>query len=389
MQPEMPHLLASGAQLAQGSVTKEGRYFMTTEKSGDVVRVGVIGLGFGGESALKSYRQLAHVEVVALAGLEEDKLAYLGKTYHVPHLYRYYEELLARDDLDAVSIGVPNYLHAPIAIAALERGLHVLCEKPLARTSEEAEEIVQASIKAKRVLQVVFNHRARGDIEVLKRYIDEGKLGHIYYAKAYWMRRNGIPGAGSWFVNKEKSGGGPLIDLGVHVLDIALHLLGEPEVLTVSASTYNELIQRGRGVDKAAQKSGANHTQDVEDLATAFLRLSNGATLSLETSWATNSSYGDDYGVILYGSEGGAEIKVKNYSTHDTLRIYTDIAEAPSEIAVQNPKSEFHLAVIREFIDAIRGGNWSLYNGSEGLQRSRIIDACYASAKQGREVVLA
>src|SRR5689334_6804397 len=213
----------------------------TKENVGDQltkIRVGVIGLGFGGESALKSFRQLPDVEIVALAGLEEDRLAYLGKTYEVPHLYREYQDLLARDDLDAVSIGVPNHLHAPIAIAALQRGLHVLCEKPLARSAEEAETIVQAAVEANRVLQVVFNHRERGDVQTLKHYIDEGKLGRIYYAKAYWMRRNGIPGAGSWFVSKAKSGGGPLIDLGVHVLDMALYLLGEPEVVTVSASTY-------------------------------------------------------------------------------------------------------------------------------------------------------
>jgi predicted dehydrogenase len=352
------------------------------------IRVGVIGLGYGGETALKSFRQIPNVEVVALTGQEEDKLAYLGKIYEVPHLYHDYQDLLAREDLDAVSIAVPNFLHATIALAAFQRGLHVLCEKPLARTAEEAETIVQAAVEAKRVLQVVFNHRERGDVQTLKRYIDEGKLGQIYYAKAYWMRRNGIPGAGTWFVNKEKSGGGPLIDLGVHILDMAPYLLGEPEVVTVSASTYNELIQSGRGIDKNSHKTGANHAPDVEDLATAFMRLSNGTTLLLESSWATNSSYGDDYGVILYGTEGGAEIKVKRYSTQDTLCIYTDIAGAPSEIAVQNPKSEFHLAVIREFVEHIRSGNWSLYTGGEGLRRARIIDACYASAQQGREVVI-
>src|SRR5690348_1409719 len=128
---------------------------MVGEQHTGHVRVGIIGLGFGGETALKGYKQLSNVEVVALAGLEEDKLALLGKTYNVPHLYRHYEELLARNDIDAVSIAVPNYLHAPIATAALERGLHVLCEKPLARTAAEAEEIVQAAMKANRVLQVV------------------------------------------------------------------------------------------------------------------------------------------------------------------------------------------------------------------------------------------
>jgi predicted dehydrogenase len=352
------------------------------------IRVGVIGLGYAGKEALKGYKQLPNVDVLALAGLEEELLHQLGETYAIPHLYLDYHDLLARDDLDAVSIAVPNALHAPITLAALERGLHVLSEKPLARTGEEAETMVQAAIKANRILQVVFNHRERDDIQKLKRYMDEGGLGNIYYAKAYWMRRRGIPGAGTWFVNKNLAGGGPLIDLGVHVLDMLLYLLDEPEVVTVSASTYNELGSRGLGVNVNDRKFGAGHSYDVEDIATAFMRLSTGATLTLEASWATHSSYGDDYGIILYGTEGGAEIKVRNHSSTDTLRIYTDVAGAPAEIAPKVQGGGFHSAVTREFIARITGGNWSLYPGRDGLRRARIIDACYASALQGREVVL-
>ncbi len=352
------------------------------------LRVGVIGLGFGGEMALKGYSLLPNVEIVALAGLEVEKLHTLGTTYQIPNLYRYHHELLSRDDLDAVSVCVPNYLHAPITIEALGRGMHVLCEKPLARTSEEAEAMVVAATKANRVLQVVFNHRVRGDVQVLKRYADEGKLGNIYYAKAHWMRRRGIPGAGTWFGSKEMAGGGPLIDLGVHALDMALYLLGEPEILTVSASTYAELGKRGKGVDPKARKSGSGMAFEVEDLATAFLRLSNGATLLLEASWATHSSAGDDFGVSLYGTDSGADIKVKNYSWQDTLDIYTDVADVPATIHPQVPKGEGHMTVVREFVHTITEGNWSLHNGSEGLRRVRVIDACYASAQQGREVTL-
>ncbi len=361
---------------------------MTAEIQTNPIRVGVIGLGWGGETALKSYRRLPNVEIVALAGLEEDRLALMGQIYGVPHLYRDYADLLARDDLDAVSVAVPNKLHAPVALAALARGLHVLCEKPLARTVVEAEMMVQAATKANRILQVVFNHRERGDVRLLKRYIDQGKLGCIYYAKAYWMRRRGIPGAGSWFVSKELAGGGPLIDLGIHALDIGLHLLNEPEVVTVSASTYNELGSRGLGVNPNERKTGSGNSYEVEDLGTAFLRLSNGVTLLLEASWATHSSAQDDYGVVLYGTEGGAEIRVRNYATSDTLRIYTNVAGQPAEIVPTLPPSEFHEAVVREFIKRITSGQWSRYNGSEGLRRTRIIDACYASALQGREVVL-
>ncbi len=361
---------------------------MTSEQVIQPLRVGVIGLGFGGETHVKSYMQLPNVEVVALAGLEEERLAALGASYAIPHLYRRYEDILERDDLHAISVCVPNYLHAPIAIAALERGLHVLSEKPLARSGEEAEAMVAVAAKANRVLQVVFNHRMRGDVQTLKQYIDEGKLGHIYYAKATWMRRRGIPGSGTWFVSKEMAGGGPLIDLGVHVLDIALHLLGEPDVVSVSAATYNELGRRGLGVDKRARKYGSGSAYEVEDLATAFLRLENGGTLLLETSWATHSSASDDFGVTLYGTEGGAEIKVSNYNWEDTLRIFIDIADVPAEIKPRLYRGEGHLAVVRNFVAAIAEGNWSAHAGYEGLQRSRIIDACYTSALQGREVTM-
>lgn len=361
---------------------------MSTIHSTSPLRVGVVGLGFAGETHLKSYLQIPGVEVVALAGLEEAKLHQLGATYGVPHLYRDWQDLMARDDLDIVSVCTPNYLHAPIAIAALDLGRHVLCEKPLARTAAEAEAIVAAARRNRRVLQVAFNHRMRGDVQVLKRYIAAGSLGRIYHAKASWMRRHGIPGMGSWFTSKEMAGGGPLIDLGVHVLDLALYLLDEPDVLSVSAATYAELGPRGRGARVGDDKLQVTTAFEVEDLATAFLRLRDGGTILLEASWATYSSAGDDFGVALYGSEGGAEIKVRNYNWEDTLRIFTDVAGVPAEISPRLSKGEGHLGIVRDFIAAIRSGDWAAHDGSGGLYRARIIDACYASALRGREVTL-
>ncbi|MGH3490794.1 MAG: Gfo/Idh/MocA family protein, partial [Actinopolymorphaceae bacterium] len=130
--------------------------------------MGVIGLGFAGGAALTGYKELPDVDVVALAGLEADRLAELGKEHTVPYLYERWQDLLDRDDLDAVSVATPTHLHAPIAIAALEGGRHVLSEKPLARSGDEAQRITEAAIKAGRVLKVVFNHRQRGDVGVLK-----------------------------------------------------------------------------------------------------------------------------------------------------------------------------------------------------------------------------
>lgn len=352
------------------------------------LRVGIVGLGFAGETHLKNYLLQPNVEAVALAGKETEKLRLLGETYGVPNLYEDYADLVARDDLDAVSVCTPNHLHAPIAIAALENGKHVLCEKPLARSGAEAEEISSVARKAGRVLQVAFNHRARGDVRILKHYVDNGDLGRVYHVKASWMRRRGIPGMGSWFTNREMSGGGPLIDLGVHVLDLALYLLGEPEVRAVSAATYAELGPAGRGGRGDDDKTSTGTGYEVEDLATAFIRLADGATLLLEASWAVHGSAGDDFGLTLYGTEGGAEIRVKNYNWDDTLRIFTDVAGVPAEVVPQLTRGEGHLAVVRDFVDTVRSGDWSKEFGEQGLVRARVIDACYASALEGREVPL-
>ena len=354
--------------------------------SAEPLRAGVVGLGYAGDQHLKNYRRVPGVEPVALAGLEEDKLNELGERYEVPDLYTSWEDLVARDDLDIVSIGAPNHLHAPIAIAALEGGRHVLCEKPLARTGAEAERIVSAAREADRAVHIAFTQRERGDVQALKRHVDEGNLGRIYHAKATWMRRNGIPGMGGWFTSKELAGGGPLIDLGVHMVDMAIFLMGEPEVMSVSCATYAELGPRGRGGRGDFGLMQGDKPYEVEDLATAFIRLSGGATLNLEAGWAAYRESSDDFGVTLYGTDGGAEMKVKNYGTSDTLRIYTDVAGVPAVVMPEIEPREGHYAVVRRFVETIRGNAWEGQYGEDGLNRARIIDACYASALENREV---
>lgn len=363
----------------------------TGDAGGRPLRAGVIGLGYTGNAHLQGYAALPDVQTVALAGLEDERRAELGATYGVPYLYCDWQDLLERDDLDLISICTPNALHAPIAIAALGRGCHVLSEKPLARTSAEATAMVAAAQQANRVLHTVFNHRARGDVAVLKRYIDEGGLGRIYHAKASWMRRIGIPSLGSWFTNKELAGGGPLIDLGVHMLDLALYFLGEPFAVTVSGATYAELGPRGRGNNlfSAVPKQLIGSAYEVEDLATAFIRFTSGATLALEASWAVYGSAGDDFGVTLFGTDGGAELKVINYGWEDTLRLFTDVAGMPATVAPRVLRGEGHLKVVRDFLAIVRGEDWAAYHGEEGLRRTQIIDACYASAQLGREVTIA
>lgn len=359
----------------------------THPSTSEPLRVGVVGVGFVGRAHLKTYQKLSDADVVALADVNRKLLAHVGDSFDVTDQYDDYEALMARDDIDVVSVCTPNYLHAPVAIAALEAGKHVLCEKPLATTTAEGETMVEAAVKAGRVLKTVFNHRARSDVQVLKHYLDAEGLGRIYYTKARWLRRTGIPGLGSWFTTKRMSGGGPLIDLGVHILDMALYLLGEPTVETVSAATYAELGPQGRG-GWTGKPRFEGDGYDVEDLATAFLRLAGGRTLFLETSWAAYRDAADVFGISLFGSEGGAQIKVTNYTKDDTLRIYSDVAGVPSDIRPHLPDSDGHFTVMREFVDIVRSGAWADHVGRIGLVRTRVIEACYRSAEEGREVTL-
>jgi len=350
-----------------------------------VLNVGAVGLGWAGRTHIESYLELPNVNVIAVADLDPERRSLAAKSYAIPHTYADYEELVRRTDLDIVSVATPNFLHAPVSIAALNRGKHVLCEKPLARTSIEARSMVEAAAQAGRVLKVAFNHRARPDVEMLKRQIDMGSLGRIYHAKAYWLRRSGIPGLGSWFTNKNMAGGGPLIDLGVHVLDMALYLMDEPEAVTVSAATFAALGPRGRG-SGSSTKMQVGSEYEVEDLATALIRFSNGAALTLETSWASYRKSEDEYGVALFGTEGGGEINVSRSRLGHTLNIYTDAADLTPELPAGDGYG--HRQVVREFVELIRNGDPSQHIGRDGLYRAQIIDACYRSAGLGSEVSL-
>jgi len=354
------------------------------------LRVGVVGLGFAGTTHLDAYRAVPGVEVVALAGKERGRLAELASSRQVPHTYEDWEDLVARDDLDVVSIGTPNHLHHPIAVAALTAGKHVLCEKPMAPSGDLAAEMVDAAVQANRVLEIAFNHRRRADVQFLRRYLDDDPLGTIYHARARWTRRTGIPGLDSWFTSKTLAGGGAMIDLGSHVLDIALHLLGEPRVTRVSAVAYNELGRSGRGGDRQAGKTGATgHLFEVEDFASALLRLDDGHSLQLEASWAGYTNDHDDIGVDLLGDRGGVRLFVENYATAGTVTLYSDIDghRVTSRPDIPTP-SVGHGVVVQGFVDTIRSGQWQTSHGEYGLHRSRVLDAVYESAREGREVAV-
>ena len=355
------------------------------------LRVGVIGIGWAGQQHLLAYLDAPDVEVIALAAKESELLATLGAQHDIDNLFENWEELLALPGLDAVSVAVPTFLHAPIAIAALQRGIHVLTEKPIARNAEEGQRMVDAARSANRVLDVAFNHRRRGDIQALKQVIERGDLGRPYFARAAWQRRRGIPKLGSWFTSEKMAGGGPLADLGVHVLDYALHLLGEPKVIAVSAVTYAEFGPRNLGGTNRETADQSISAFEVEDFAAAFLRLSDGSTLALEASWAGFRAVEDSIEFSVLGTEGGADLSIAGATNTPagTLSIYTDRAGEPADYSIEADAGRGHIAVVEDFLASVRAPeDWPSTDGSLGFGRALIIDACYQSALLKREIVL-
>jgi predicted dehydrogenase len=356
------------------------------------LRVGVVGIGWAGQQHLMAYNALEGVRIVALAGMEQELRDSLQAEYSIPNAFADWKEMLEHGGLDAISVAVPTFLHAPISTAALERGIHVLSEKPIARNAIEGQAMVDAARKAGRVLDVAFNHRRRGDIGALKEVIDDGGLGRPYYAKASWLRRSGIPTLGSWFTNPELAGGGPLADIGVHALDYALHLLGEPKVLAVSAATHSELGPQGRGGGSRYSAQATSHAFEVEDFASAFLRLEGGGTLLIEASWATYRETDDLLDFTVYGTDGGAELKVQGapFPPVGQLRVFTDKDGESADYVPPVLPGRAHDAVVEDFVTAVRGGPeaWRGHDGSLALYRAQIIDACYQSAREQREVRL-
>ena len=352
------------------------------------IKIAVIGCGgIAGAGHMPQYQILKDdFEVVAVCDIIESRAKAFAEKFGVPAYYADYKDVLKIEGLDAVDICTPNYLHSIIAVDALDCGINVLCEKPDAVSVAEAERMKAAAEKSGKLLMVIRNNRFIAYMDHLKKCIDQGGFGRIYAARCGWQRRRGIPGKGGWFTTKEKSGGGPLIDLGVHMIDVTMWLMGNPKPVAVSGCTYREFanckISDSVHSRLGDQKDGG--VFDVEDLAMGFIRFDNGACMQIEFSWASNIQQEDKF-FELRGSEAGAAY----HTTDNKLRIFTEQFGKTTDIVPNIPNSGGgHLGNIKNFADAIRGEAAPLYTPEQGLNMIKILEAIYESSETGKEVLL-
>jgi len=348
------------------------------------LKVAVIGCGIGIEH-LECYDELKPlVEITAICDLVEARAQKQADRFGVKTIYTDYKDVLADPNVDAVSICVPNDLHAQLSVGALKAGKHVLCEKPMTDTLAHAQEIVAAANLSPKKFMMAMNNRFSGETQLLKAMIDEGRLGEIYFAKTGWTRRNGIPGLGGWFTTKERSGGGPLLDIGVHALDRTVYLMGNPAPVSASGCTYAKFGPRGKGGSSYGAKPDPNMpiAFDVEDLAAGFVKFDNGATLFLEASWASYTERDNFYTSVL-GTEGGADIP-----DFGKLKVYTDMGGSPVDITPHVPNISGRQGEINHFVSCIAEDKEPISTAQQGLHMLQILDALYQSAQTGREVVI-
>jgi len=340
------------------------------------IRVGIIGTGGIATAAhIPSYQKVEGVEVIAACDIIESVAKEVAEKFGIPKIYTDYRKMLQKEELDAVSVCTPNYVHKDPTIAALKAGVHVLCEKPIGMNAKEGAAMVTASRETGKKLQIGYCSRFGSGPQALKRFIDAGELGEIYYARTQALRRRGIPGWGV-FGQKDKQGGGPLIDIGVHILDLTLWLMGHPKPVAASGQCYTKFGTRKDVIGLMGQWDTETFT--VEDFAVGLVRFDNGATLSIESSFAANIEK-DIFSAAILGTEGGCQ-------THPPM-IFKEEHKTLTDVKPYGLKDvDIYLAEIQAFIDAIRSDTEVLIPGEDGLMVAKIMDAIYKSSDLGKEV---
>ncbi len=337
------------------------------------IKVGIIGGGWPGEAHARAYQEAAGFKVAAVADLIPTRREKL-KALHQATAFADARELLLDKQIDAVSLCVPTDQHAALAIAALRAGKHVLCEMPPAVDVKQARQMAAAAAKHGKILMYAARRRFGAHEQAARQAIEKGYAGQVYHGRASWMRTRGIPAGTGWYTHKERSGGGALMDLGAHMLDLGWFLLDRPGGATVFAVNHQHF--------KEAAPAGLPY--DVEDAAFALIRFADGKSLELACSWAINQPPQQDGAMCrMYGTEGAVEV----YTPQGPILYRNfDARGRAKATALKGPKVVHHAAMVRQFRQAILGNAPVEFGAEEGLGLMRLIEAIYKSAATGRSV---
>lgn len=348
----------------------------------ETLKVGVIGAGYTASVHIPGWMASPYSEVVAICDLDPVASARLGEKHQIKRLVEQAEELINDPDIDVIDVCVPNSYHTPLTIAALDAGKHVLCEKPLAATPAEVQQMIAARDRSGKLLMTAQHQRFRGEAKALKAEIDAGRLGEVYHARGWMLRRAGVP-TRPGFIYKQHASGGACIDIGVHILDLTLWMMGNPEPVAVTGVARSDLMHKSGAF--SAWAGAIPEDVDVEEFAAAMVRFDNGATLMLEVSWMLHhNTPGEDMQMWLYGKEGGAHFPSLElyYTDNERQQMYNTALKRV--VKVDSP----HAAECMAFAEAIATGAPSPVPAEQSLQVMKILDGIYRSQETGREIRL-
>lgn len=353
------------------------------------LKIGIIGCGgIANGKHLPSLSQLSEVQLVAFCDIVEERAVKAAAEYGSPgaKVYTDYQKLLQESDVDVIHVCTPNDSHAEITVASLESGRHVMCEKPMAKTAAQARSMLDAAKRTGKKLSIAYQNRFRSDSLYLKELCENGELGEIYLGKALALRRRAVPTWGV-FLDEEKQGGGPLIDIGTHALDLTLWLMDNYEPKSVTGSVFHKLGNRAN----AANAFGPWDPEQfkVEDSAFGFITMKNGATIILESSWALNVVEFGEAKTLLCGTEGGADMTNGLRINGERLsRLYeTKVDLNAGGVAFFEGKKETDATrEARAWVEAILEDKEPLVKPEQALVVTEILEAIYESARTGKTV---
>ncbi len=353
-----------------------------------ILRVGIVGCGgIANQKHLPSIKANGGFEVVAFCDIIKERAEKTREKFGTKDakVFTDYRELV-KEELDAVYVLTPNRSHAEISIAAMQAGKHVMCEKPMAKSYEQAKAMTEVARQTGKKLTIGYQSRYREDAVYLKKACQAGELGEIYYAKAHALRRRAVPTWGV-FLNEEEQGGGPLIDIGTHALDLTLWMMDNYEPESVSGSVYRKLADQTNQGNIFGPWDPQEYT--VEDSAFGFIKMKNGATIYLETSWALNTLEVDEAKTSLCGTLAGADMKDGlriNLIEHDKQCLKKPNLESGG-VAFYSGKATDPADIEQEvFYQAVVNDKPLTVLPEQALVVTRILEAIYESAKTGKPV---